>query len=203
MSVFNVKKYKVAKRLGAGVYEKTQTQKFMLSQSRGAKRGKRPKRPTDYGKQLIEKQKVRFMYGVRERQFGNYIKEATQKSGGITPAQKLFTLLERRLDNTVFRLGVAHTRGMARQMVSHGHFLVNGKKTTIPSYRLQEGDVIEIRPGSADRACFAELDKKIKNHTMPAWLNWESKKSKGQVKGEPKDPDAFLDFQAVIEFYSR
>lgn len=203
MSVFNVKKYKVAKRLGAGVYEKTQTQKFMLSQSRGSKRGKRPSRPTDYGKQLIEKQKVRFMYGVRERQFSNYVKEATQKSGSTTPAMKLFTLLERRLDNVVFRLGIAHTRGLARQMVSHGHFLVNGKKTTVPSYRIQEGDTIGIREGSKSKALFTDLDKKMKNQTMPTWLLWDNKKMQGTIKGEPKDPDAFLDFQAVIEFYSR
>lgn len=204
MSVFNVKKYKVARRLGAGVYEKTQGPKFMLSQQRkSAKRGTRPPRVSDYGKQLIEKQKVRFMYGVRERQFSNYVTEATASGGAVAPAVKLFQLLERRLDNVVFRLGFAHTRGLARQMVSHGHFTVNGKKTTVPSYRLQEGDVVEIRSGSKDRTLFAEIDKKLKDKAAPTWLNLDIKNLKGQVKGEPKDPDAFLDFQAVIEFYSR
>ena len=203
MAIIKVKKYKVARRLGAGVYEKTQSQKFMLSQARGMKRGKRPSRPTDYGKQLIEKQRVRFTYGVRERQFSNYVKKATEKSGNTTPALKLFQHLESRLDNVVYRLGVAHTRGLSRQLVSHGHFLVNGKRTTVPSFTVKEGDVIEIREGSKDKAVFADLEKKLKNHKTPAWLNWDNTKMQGQVKGTPKDPDPFLNLQAVIEFYSR
>jgi len=94
----------------------------MLAQARGMRSGKRPSRPTDYGKQLIEKQRVRFTYGIRERQFSNYVKKATDKSGATSPALKLFQHLETRLDNVVYRLGVAHTRGLSRQLVSHGHF---------------------------------------------------------------------------------
>ncbi len=203
MAIIKVKKYKVARRLGAGVYEKTQTQKFMLAQARGMRSGKRPSRPTDYGKQLIEKQRVRFTYGVRERQFSNYVKKATEKTGNTTPALRLFQHLETRLDNVVYRLGVAHTRGLSRQLVSHGHFLVNGKRTTVPSYTVKEGDVIEIREGSKSRIVFADLDKKLKNNKTPAWLNWDNTKMQGQVKGTPKDPDPFLNLQAVIEFYSR
>lgn len=203
MAIIKVKKYKVARRLGAGVYEKTQGQKFMLSQARGMKRGKRPARPTDYGKQLIEKQRVRFTYGVRERQFSNYVKKATEKGGAGTPALRLFQNLESRLDNVVYRLGIAHTRGLSRQLVSHGHFLVNGKRTTVPSYSVKEGDVIEIREGSKDKTVFADLDKKLKNNKTAAWLNWDNTKMQGQVKGTPKDPDPFLNLQAVIEFYSR
>lgn len=203
MAIIKVKKYKVARRLGAGVYEKTQSQKFMLSQARGMKRGKRPSRPTDYGKQLIEKQRVRFTYGVRERQFSNYVKKATEKGGAGTPALRLFQNLESRLDNVVYRLGVAHTRGLSRQLVSHGHFLVNGKRTTVPSYSVKEGDIIEIREGSKGKTVFADLDKKLKNNKTAAWLNWDNTKMQGQVKGTPKDPDPFLNLQAVIEFYSR
>lgn len=195
------KKYKIARRLGAGVYEKTQSQKFMLSEAKRARRG-RPKRPTDYGLQLIQKQRVRYMYGVREKQFVNYVQKA-MKTRGKTPATALFQLLETRLDNTVYRLGLAETRGMARQMVSHGHFMVNGKRTTVPSYQLDDGDVITIREGSKDRAFFNDIDKKLKNHNLPNWLNWDGKKMAGQVKGSPKDPDSFLDFQTVVEFYSR
>ncbi len=203
MAIIKVKKYKVARRLGAGVYEKTQTQKFMLAQARGMRSGKRPSRPTDYGKQLIEKQRVRFTYGIRERQFSNYVKKATDKSGATSPALKLFQHLETRLDNVVYRLGVAHTRGLSRQLVSHGHFLVNGKRTTVPSFAVKEGDVIELREGSKGKIVFAELDKKLKNHKTAAWLNWDNTKMQGQVKGTPKDPDPFLNLQAVIEFYSR
>jgi small subunit ribosomal protein S4 len=203
MAIINVKKYKVARRLGAGVYEKTQTQKFMLAQARGMRTAKRPSRPTDYGKQLIEKQRVRFTYGVRERQFSNYVKLATEKPAGTTPALRLFALLETRLDNVVYRLGLAHTRGLSRQLVSHGHFLVNGKRTTVPSYTVREGDIIEIREGSKDIKVFDELDKKLKDNKTASWLNWDNTKMKGQIKGTPKDPDPFLNLQAVIEFYSR
>ena len=175
----------------------------MLSQARGMKRGKRPSRPTDYGKQLIEKQRVRFTYGVQERQFSNYVKKATEKTGATTPALRLFSLLETRLDNVVYRFGVAHTRGLSRQLVSHGHFLVNGKRTTVPSFTVKEGDIIEIREGSKDKIVFADLDKKLKNHKTASWLNWDNTKMQGQIKGTPKDPDPFLNLQAVIEFYSR
>jgi len=203
MAIINVKKYKVGKRLGGGVYEKTQTQKFLLSQARGLKKKKRVSRPSDYGKQLIEKQKVRFMYGVKERQFSNYVKKATEKATKVAPAVKLFQLLESRLDNVVYRLGLAHTRGLSRQMVSHGHFLVNGKRTTVPSYTIGQDDVIEIREGSKTRHIFDDLDKKLKGQKLPTWLSWDNTKMQGTIKGAPKDADAFLDFQTVIEFYSR
>lgn len=203
MAILKPKKYKIARRLGAGVYEKTQSQKFMLSEAKRSRKGKRPKRPTDYGLQLIQKQRVRYLYGVREKQFVNYIKKAMKDKKASTPAMALFQLLETRLDNVAFRLGLTDTRGASRQMVSHGHLLVNGKRTTVPSYQVKDGDVITIREGSQESALFADLDKKMKNHQLPNWLNWDAKKKQGQVKGSPKDPDAFLDFQTVIEFYSR
>lgn len=203
MAIIKAKKYKIARRLGAGVYEKTQTQKFMLSEAKRGRAKGRPKRPTDYGLQLIQKQRVRFMYGVQEKQFANYVKKATSSSGAVSPAMALFQALETRLDNVVYRLGLAETRGMARQMVSHGHFMVNGKRTKVPSHHIKDGDIVSIREGSKDRAFFNDLDKKLKNHTLPNWLNWDAKKREGQVKGSPKDPDSFLNFQTVIEFYSR
>jgi small subunit ribosomal protein S4 len=176
----------------------------MLSEAKRAKarRGGRPRRPTDYGLQLLEKQKVRFMYGVQEKQFRNYIAKAS-KAKDVTPATRLFQLLEARLDNAVYRLGLAPTRGASRQMASHGHLTVNGKRTTVPSQHLKEGDVIAVREGSKDSALFQDLDKKMKNAQLPAWLNWDAKKMEGQVKGVALEPDAFLDFQSVIEFYSR
>lgn len=203
MAIIKTKKYKIARRLGAGVYDKTQSQKFMLSEAKRSRRGKRPKRPTDYGLQLIQKQRVRFMYGVQEKQFANYIKKATKTAQDVSPATALFQSLETRLDNVIYRLGLAPTRGMSRQMASHGHFLVNGTRVTIPSYHLKDGDVITIREGSKDKVFFTDLAKKLKNHTVPNWLNWDDKKMAGQVKGTPKDPDSFLNFQSVIEFYSR
>lgn len=198
--MFKVKKYKVARRLGAGVFEKAQTQKFVLSEGKRArKRGRRP-RISDYGQQLIEKQKVRYVYGVSEKQFRNYVNKALDSA---KPAQTLFELLEQRLDNTVYRMGLASTRRMARQMTTHGHFTVNGKRMNVPSHVAKEGDQIAVREGSQKSPMFADLDKKLKNYTMPKWLSFDAKAMSGQVKGIATDPDPFLNFQAVIEFYSR
>ena len=123
-------KYKIARRLGPAVFEKTQTQKFALSEARhaaGKKRDKRSKALSDFGLQLIEKQRVRFSYGITERQLSNYVEKAIETKGN--PSENLFASLESRLDNVVYRMGIAHTRRLARQMVSHGHFVVYGKRT--------------------------------------------------------------------------
>jgi small subunit ribosomal protein S4 len=197
------KKYKLCRRLGAGIYEKCQTQKF--AQSQPVTKGKKPgNRRSDFGNQLIEKQKVRFMYGVREKQFSNYVQDAMEHAKkGATPADLLFRRLEERLDNVVYRLGFAHTRALARQMVSHGHFTVNGKKFTIPSYKVSLGDVIAIREGSKSSALFKDIAVKMQTIKKPDWFTWDDKAVTAKISGEPKNPDAILNFQAVIEFYSR
>ncbi len=197
------KKYKLCRRLGAGIYEKCQTQKF--AQSQPVAKGKKPgNRRSDFGNQLIEKQKVRFMYGVREKQFSNYVQDAMEHAKkGATPADLLFRRLEERLDNVVYRLGFAHTRALARQMVSHGHFTVNGKKFTIPSYKVSLGDVIAIREGSKSSALFKDIAVKMQTIKKPDWFTWDEKTVTAKISGEPKNPDAILNFQAVIEFYSR
>ncbi|MFT7557531.1 MAG: small subunit ribosomal protein S4 [Planctomycetota bacterium] len=200
-----IKKYKICKRLGAGVYEKCQTQKFaMRSQQKYAPKGKRPKRMSDYGLQLIEKQKVRFLYGLSEKQFRNYVdKSQISPIKGSTPAVTLFQTIEKRLDNTLYRLGIAPTRRMARQMASHGHFLINDKRTTVPSYALKDGDVISVREGSKQSGLFTELGDRMKSRKQSPWLLWDPKKMTGTVSGAPADPDAFLNFQSVIEYYTR
>lgn len=199
-----IKKYKIARRLGSGVYEKTQSQKFMLSeQNRRRSRTGRPKRPTDYGLSLIQKQRVRFAYGVSEKQFVNYVKKAFDGARkGEVPVQSLFKLIESRLDNVVYRSGIASTRAFARQLVSHGHITVNGKKMTVPSYSAKKGDVIEIREGSQSKPVFTDLESQM-NTKKSHWLTIEASKKKVTVSGEPKDPEPFFNFQAVIEFYSR
>jgi len=106
-------------------------------------RRKRPKAPTEYGTQLIEKQKIRFSYGISERQLSNYVKKATQNKGAGT-AEKLFESLESRLDNVIYRMGLGASRRATRQMVSHGHFIVNDHRVTIPSYEIKTGDVIKF-----------------------------------------------------------
>ena len=201
----SIKKYKIARRLGAAVYEKTQSQKFMLGEQKRAKaRTGRPKRPTDYGLALIQKQRVRFSYGISEKQFANSVKKAFESAKtGSVPADTLFNLLERRLDNVVYRSGIAKTRAFARQLATHGHITVNGKKIDVPSYSVKNGDVISIREGSKTKPVFADLGAQLKSVKAPAWLKADAAKLSVEVVGEPKNPDAFFNFQAVIEFYSR
>lgn len=195
-----VKKYKLCRRLGAGMFEKCQTQKFLARQ----KAPKKQPRRSDYGNQFLEKQKIRFTYGVREKQFSNYIALSMNSSGkNIKPANLLSQLLERRLDNVVYRLGLASSRALARQIVSHGHILVNGKKLSVPSYQVEKNDVITIREGSKNRVLFADIATKLKAFKTVDWLKWSSDFSSATVVEMPKEVDPFLNCQAVIEFYSR
>lgn len=200
--MINQPKYKICRRLGAGVFEKCQTQKFAASEAQGAKKGfKRGKQRSDYGNQLIEKQKIRFSYGLSEKQFSNYVKRATAK--GSNSAEKLFEGIEARLDNVVYKLGLAGTRALARQMVSHGHLVVNEKRVTVPSFAVKVGDKIQIREGSKNKVLFQDIDKKLKNYISPDWLKFDVSKGIGEITGHPKNTDSFLNFNAVIEFYSR
>ena len=197
-------KYKICRRLGSGVFDQCQTQKFMVSEgmkSKLSKKGPR-KQLSEYGQQLNEKQKIRFSYGITEKQLENYVNEATSSKGSVA-SEKLYELLEVRLDNTIYRLGLASTRRLARQMASHGHFLVNGSKTNVPSYRLKIGDKIAVREGSKSSVLFQDVDKKLEKFQVPAWLSLSTAKLEAEVKGKPKKEDAFLDFNTVLEFYSR
>jgi len=200
-----VKKYKLARRLGSEIFEKTQGQKFLLSEQRKSKnRSGRPRRPTDYGLALIQKQKVRFAYGISEKQFSNLVKKAFASAKyGESPADTLFKLLEKRLDNVVYRSGIASTRAFARQLSTHGHITVNGKKLDVPSYSVKKGDVISIREGSKSKTVFQDLEKRLSEMKAPAWLKIDPKKLEIEIIGEPKNPDPFFKFQTVIEFYSR
>ena len=144
--MINGPKYKIARRLGANIFEKTQTAKFAMRAER--KGGKGPYRPKgEYAIAMLEKQKVRYTYGIMERQFKKYVKEAVAKKG-VNTVQALFERLETRLDNVVYRLGIAPTRAAARQMVCHGHILVNGKRTNVPSQTVFVKDIISVRIGS-------------------------------------------------------
>lgn len=201
----NVKaKYKMCRRLGTGVFEKCQTPKFVQSEAKKSRavKGKRPKALSGFGTQLIEKQKVRFSYGVSERQLSNYVEKATHAKG-VVATDKLFEELESRLDNVVYRLGFAHTRRFARQLVSHGHFTVNGRKTTIPSQQVRPGDKIAVREGSRKSSVFQDFDKKVKNYNWPNWLKLSPESLDAEVVAKPKNEEQFLQFDTVLEFYSR
>lgn len=198
-------KYKIAKRLGASIFEKTQTQKFAISAERSEKNKKRGRRgATEYGKQLLEKQKVRMTYGISERQFANYVEESMEAKD-VTPAQALNRFLELRLDNIVYRLGLAPTRRAARQMVSHGHITINGVKTTIPSRRMRPGDRIAVREGSKNATLFVGFAERFMERPLAAWLSWNPKSMEGSVVAVPAADviDPAGDLVAVLSFYSR
>ena len=194
--------FKICKRLGAGVYDKCQTSKFKSAPVKFGAGAKRPKALTEYGAQLVEKQKIRFSYGITERQLSNYVKKATLIKGAGT-AEKFYEILESRLDNAVYRMGLAPSRRGARQMVSHGHFIVNGHRVTVPSYELKKGDIIQVREGSKVKKIFDNLAVRLKDYNGPAWLTFDIGKMEGKIMEKPKNTETFLDLNAVLEFYSR
>lgn len=196
-------KFKIGRRLGAGVYDKCQTPKFSASSGKfSGPNARRPKALTEYGAQLIEKQKVRFSYGITERQLSNYVKKASHIKGAGT-AEKFYEELESRLDNVVYRMGLAPSRRAARQMVSHGHFIVNNHKVTIPSYEVKQGDIVKIREGSKIKKIFNNLEERLKDYHSPSWLSFDASKMEGSILSKPKNVETFLDLNAVLEFYSR
>ena len=196
-------KFKIAKRLGAPIFEKTQTQKFALSQARGERKSKRPGQMSDFKKQLLEKQKMRFSYALTEKQLRRYVDEALDKSN--QPINHLMNRLETRLDNIAYRCGLAKTRLMARQMVAHGHLTVNGKKFTIPSYQVKLNDVISVREGSKSAALFTNNQEALENHTAPAWIKFEPKQLTATIVGLPtyEPSETLFDPEQVFEYYSR
>jgi len=198
-------KYKICKRLGSGIFEKCQTQKFTLSEARsGRKRTGRRGGISDYGRQLLEKQKARYLYGISEKQFHRYVHTVVSQ-GGDAVTGNLISSLESRLDNVVYRLGLAPTRRMARQMVSHGHILVNGRRVSIPSYETKAGETIAVRPGSRALGPFLNLAERMSERSLPQWLSFDITSYEGKITGSPTigSGESIFDPSAVIEFYSR
>lgn len=201
--MINKPKYKVARRLGASIFEKTSTQKFALrAERKGGKPNFRPK--GDYALAVLEKQKVRYTYGVLERQFKKYVNESVAKKG-VDTKQALFARLETRLDNVVYRLGWAPTRQAARQMVAHGHIQVNGERTNVPSRTVLATDKITVRPGSLKKPLFKDFDEKVKKVAVPSWLSFDADKKVATLQGAPKfvQTEQLFNLGQVIEFYSR
>lgn len=169
----------------------------------GAK-SKRPRRISEYGFQLKEKQKLKFLYGVQEKQFVNYIKKA-MKGGGSNISAALVEFLESRLDNVAFKMGLTNSRSTARQIVSHGHILVNGKKVTIPSFQVKRGDKISIRPQSVSKKVFENLDVTYKKFDAPEWMKLDKTKKEAEILKTPFEDTVQKDINInlIIEFYSR
>lgn len=160
-------------------------------------------RSSDYLLQLREKQKARRIYGVLERQFSNYFEKATKQTG--LTGVNLLTLLESRLDNVVYRLGIGDSRAQARQLVQHGHVMLNGRKTNIPSALVQPGDVISIRPESMRRTYFKDLRQELDDRRVPRWLSLDTHNISARVLDLPgrDDIDVSLNEQLIVEYYSR
>ncbi len=203
------KAYKVCRRLGAGVYDKCQTQKFALSEARherGGKGGGRRRTLSDYGKQLLEKQRVRFAYGISEKQLRRYNAEAQRVAVlGNDPAARMLEQLEMRIDNIVYRAGLAPTRRAARQMVSHGHVQINGVRTTVPSATLKEGDTFSLRERTKKLPILDAVRERAAQTTLPAWLNFDTEKWEGTVLARPTPENTEMpgSIPVILEFYSR
>lgn len=176
---------------------------FVTKQAAPGQHGTSRKKVSEYGTQLREKQKVKRIYGVNEKQFRIYYAKAARK-GGVT-GENLLQLLERRLDNVVYRLGMASSRVDARQLVRHGHFTVDGKKVNIPSFLVKEGNVVEIKEGSRKSPKFEAIAAAIAHRNPPSWLELDKENLVGRVAALPKreDVDLPINEQLIVELYSR
>ncbi len=162
---------------------------------------KRRRAPSEYGGQLLEKQRIKVSYGLREAQLEKIVKKAFKKPDATN--EVIVSYLERQLSNVVFRLGMASSRTVARQLISHGHFLVNGRKVTVSSYSVKPGDVISIHPRSRNSLIFNDLSVKLKKYETPEWLFLDKEKIEGKVKSLPRDAEMPFDINLVVDYYSK
>ena len=172
----------------------------------GMKAKKRKFRQAEYGKQLVEKQKLKISYNLSEEQFKKYVNQVLKKRGRVgDEAEELIKKLEKRLDNVIYRLGIASSRKQARQLVSHAFFLINGKSIDIPSYEVRQNDVITLKKGKMQKNFFKEILVVLKKKTVPSWLKFEKEKFKAEVIAEPslKEVVPNAKISVIFEFYSR
>jgi small subunit ribosomal protein S4 len=196
---------KIVRRLGVNIYGNVKYDKLLKKkpQGPGQERGKRTRgKVSNFGQQLVEKQKLRYAYGLSEKQFYNTFLKA-KKISGLT-GDNMMILLERRLDNVVYRLGMANTRAQARQMVSHGHIRLNGERSNVPSIVVKEGDVIKVRDNDASKKLIRESLTKS-NQPVPVWLSIAEDDLIGKVERLPYRTDivTVANEQAIVEFYSK
>ena len=216
MGIVQKAKCKLCRRLGKKLFlkgEKCSSPKcpFVLKPYPPGNKGKRRSMGlSEYGRELREKQRLRRWYNLSEEQFKRYVKEVLDQlhrsgSKSINAAELLINILERRLDNVIYRLGFAASRAQARQLVSHGHFLVNKKPVNIPSFQVKKGDKIEIKPSSKNKVVFKNLEEKIKKYQPPSWLKLDMKNLSGEIIGSPTVEEAAppAEISSIFEFYSK
>lgn len=209
MSRYLGSKEKLARKIGENLGLKAERSfspksAFLRKPYRPGIHGKSRRRAlSEFGLQLIEKQKLRFTYGITERQLKKYFSKVKKRKGVI--GNLLLAMLEKRMDNVVFRGGLALSRAIGRQLVSHGHFLVNDKKITIPSYLVEIGDVITLKPKSRQKLIFIETLNKLKKYDAPLWLEINKKNFEIKIKNNPQNDNLPKNFNmnAVIAYYSR
>ena len=207
MARYTESKCRLCRREGAKLFLKgekcyKQTCPFEKRPTAPGQHGAARKKVSEYGLQLREKQKTKRIYGVLEGQFHEYYVKADRMKG-IT-GENMLSLLERRLDNVVFRMGIAASRTQARQLVTHGHFTVNGRNVNIPSYTVKANDVIAVKESSKDNKYFAEI-KQMKKGTMPKWVDFNPETLEGKVIALPvrEDIDSQINEQMIVELYSK
>ncbi len=196
---------KIARRFGVNLGLKTNPTKVAkrLSQMPGVHGpNKRPKAPSSYGKQLLEKQKAKYIYGIREAQLRRYVDEATRVQGNS--GTLLLQALEMRFDNVIYRLGFAGTRAQARQMVTHGMFFLNGKKMSVASHVVKIGDLVSIKPSKTKKKLFDGMSEKLETAQLPSWVTVEPKTQTGKVVSLPTadDVEHLFDVTLIIEYFS-
>ncbi|MEN6445060.1 MAG: 30S ribosomal protein S4 [Candidatus Cloacimonas sp.] len=205
MARYTGPKAKICRKFGENIYGNAKYDKILGKRKFPAgQHGKNMRRkPSDYNLHLREKQKLRNTYCLLERQFSNYFKKAA-KASGIT-GDNLMLLLERRLDNVVYRMGFAVTRMQARQFINHGHFQVNGKKVDIPSYLVKAGDIIEVRPQSKGMKLLLEAMDRTELTSPYSWLSIDKENFRGQFNAIPaiSEIPVTCDLRLVVEFYSK
>ena len=204
MARYTGPRVRVSRRIGFNVFENRKGDKALQDRPYPpGENGRKRVRETDYGTQLKEKQKVRYMYGVLEKQFRNYYKKAASSKGNT--GENLLSLLEKRLDNVVYRMGFGCTRAEARQMVSHKAFMVNGSTVNIPSYQVQPGDEIEVRESKKGHLRIAAALKIAATREECDWLEVDDKNLKGVFKSVPDRTDlsAEINENLIVELYSK
>ena len=194
---------RICRRLEYPVFESSKFSSLRKNYPPGQHGQSRRRKLSNYGVQLREKQRIKYLYGVLEKQFRNYFKKSASKEGAT--GHNLLIMLESRLDNTVYRLGLAPTRRAARQLINHKHFLVNNKVVNIPSYLLSEGDIIQVRDKSKRFAIFQDSMRRIQGDNPAPWLTIDKGKLNGVFNNAPtrEEIPETVNEQLVVELYSK
>lgn len=205
-------KCKICRRLGTKLFLKGDrcfSQKCAVLRKPyppGQKSKKRRRNVSEYAKELQEKQKLKKWYHLREKQFRNYVLDALSKRGRVEDAGTfLLQKLEKRLDNVLFRMGISPSRHKAKQLVGHGHVLVNGKKIDTPSHEVKKGDIVSLKPKSKEKPGMKEAITGLKKYKAPSWIDLDKEKVEAKIIGEPSVEDIIppAEVSAIFEFYSR